>query len=124
MLPTEQFSGDATKGPPWTPQVWRDGPDVLVAQAQQALWADQHDIVADVLDGDNRAMSGSETAPENESDITYATQMAAGDRIHSSEDVTNRADVWDSTMDDMRATEPRIAGWSSGDHVGPPNPAP
>lgn len=44
MHPEEQFDGDLTRGPPWTPRVWQVGPDQLIAEAQRELWADRIDI--------------------------------------------------------------------------------
>ena len=127
MLPTEQFSGDATQGPPWTPQVWRDGPDVLVAQARQALFGDRTEIDSGVLGGGDRAMSGSSTAPQNESD-----QMIDGSTPGDSPSGTpgrqgGRAAQWQQNLAYLRRDEP-LAAWSSGQKdgpaMGPANPAP
>ena len=123
MLPTEMFSGDATKGPPWTPQVWQDGPDALIAQARADLFTQQRDLVADVLDGGNDAMSGNSTAPQNESDQVFDVQQA-GQQARDSTAGDSRVREWNSAMADLRDTEPRIAGWSSGEKTGTPNPAP
>ena len=71
MLPTEQFSGDATEDKtPWTPQVWRDGPDALVQQAQQALFQNRADVEVGALGTGTSApaMDGTVTQPANESD--------------------------------------------------------
>lgn len=121
MLPTEMFSGDATQGPPWTPQVWRDGPDALVAQATAALFQDSHEITSGVLDGGDRAMAGSQTAPQNESDQVI-DGSTPGDSPSGS-DRGGRYGTWKNQLEDLYRDEP-LAAWSGGAKDGPANPAP
>src|SRR5208283_2828264 len=107
MLPTEQFSGDATEDKtPWTPQVWRDGPDSLVQQAQQSLFQDRADVESGALGGsDPPAMSGTVTQPANESDqIINPSQPSDG---------KGRATQWHNNLEQMRATVP-LAGHAIG----------
>ena len=117
MLPSEQFSGDAVPAVPWTPAVWAQGPDALVAQAQSQLWQDHTEIASGVLDGGDRAMSGSETAPQNESD-----QMIDGSTPGDSPSGTpgrqgGRAAQWQTNLAYLRRDEP-LAAWSSGQKDG------
>ena len=99
------------EGPPWTPAVWTEGPDKLVADAEQQLWADQADVGA-VLAGTDRAMGGSGTSDQNESDI----MLDPADRANS-----GRLAQWNDSLNDMRRNEP-LAAWASGAHDGPANP--
>lgn len=103
MLPTEQYSGDATKGPVWTPQVWRDGPDSLVQQAQQALFQNRADVEVGALGTGTTApaMDGTVTQPANESDQLIDPGKPS--------DGVGRATVWHNNLETMRATHP-LAG--------------
>ena len=124
MLPTEQFSGDATEDKtPWTPQVWKVGPDVLVQQAQMDLFSDRSEVET-ALGGSQSsvAMAGSHTDPENESEMLI-NGATPGDSPSHGEGGTTRAGIWNSAMKDMRRTEP-VVGWEDGSKSGPVNPAP
>ena len=109
MLPTETYSGDAVPQVPWTPAVWQQGPDALIATAQQQLWQDQQDITSDVLGSDDRAFDGTKTSDQNESDIMVPAAAMS------------RGQAWQQQVSDMRRTEP-LAAWASGMKDGPPNP--
>jgi hypothetical protein len=125
MLPTEQFSGDATEDKsPWTPQVWRDGPDLLVAQARQSLFQDRAEVEQGALGASESsvAMSGPVTNPENESDMII-DGSTPGDSPSHGEGGTTRAGIWNGAMQDLRRTEP-LANWATGAKSGPANPAP
>jgi hypothetical protein len=126
MLPTEQYSGDAVPQTPWTPAVWQQGPDGLIAEARQCLWADQTDVTS-ALDGGDRAMGGSNAAPQNESDqlIDGSTpgDSPSGGHGTGSGKPTGRASHWNAMMREMRDTEP-LAAWTSGAHDGSVNPPP
>lgn len=99
MLPTEQFSGDATEDKtPWTPQVWRDGPDVLVAQAQQALFQHRADVEGALGSGDPAAIAGPVNQGANESEQLIDPSQDSG-----------RASVWKTTLNNMRSVYP-LAG--------------
>ena len=101
-------------GPVWTPQVWRDGPDRLVAEATAEMWGDQRDIQRTLDTPAIDAMSGNHTAPQNESDQLISTLP------------TDRGTVreeWDTTLKDLRQTEPLAAG-AIGDLDRGVNPAP
>lgn len=121
MRPDQQFSDN--HGPVWTPQVWRDGPELLVRQAQQALFGDRAEIEHGALDTHDRAISGADTGTQNESDIIHSVG-ADGQQARGSTTPDGRSAVWSHVMHEMFATEPRLAGWSSGDRTGPVNPAP
>ena len=110
--------------PPWTPQVWRDGPDGIVAQATQSLFADQTEITNKVLGATSStvAMSGSDTNPENETDQLIDTSTP-GDSPSHGPSTNGRAAQWSSMMNDLRRDEP-LANWSDGSKDGPANPAP
>jgi hypothetical protein len=104
MLPTEQFSGDATEDKtPWTPQVWRDGPDVLVQQAQLALFSDRSDVEVGALGPSttSASMDGQVTQPANESDQLINPSAPS--------DGTGRATQWNNNLKTLRATHP-LAG--------------
>ena len=120
MLPTEMFSGDATPAVPWTPLVWQEGPDGLLADAQGQLWQDHQEITTGVLGTGDRAMSGSQTAPQNESDqmINGATP---GDSPSGSDSGGGRAATWANQVRDLYRTEP-LAAWATGAKDGPANP--
>lgn len=117
MLPTEQFSGDATPAVPWKPQVWRDGPDSLVKQAQIALFQDRADVEVGILTGTDSAIAGSTAGVQNESDQVI-DGTTPGDAPSGS-----RKAGWNQMLQDLRRTEP-LAAWASGQHDGPANPAP
>lgn len=112
-------SDQIPEGPPWTPQVWRDSPEVLVQEAQKELWVEYKDLQT-VLStgagpaGGGEAMSGQATAPENESDQLISTQPMGGS--------TSVLGEWNKAMSDMKDTEP-IDAWE-GTSSGPLNPAP
>lgn len=115
-------SDQIPEGPPWTPAVWKSGPDVLVSQAQSQLFVDQQDMES-VLDGGDRAMAGGEQADQNESD-QMIDQAAQGSTMRSSTDSQQgRATEWANSVKDLYRDEP-LAAWSSGAHDGPANPAP
>lgn len=104
MLPTEQYSGDATEDKtPWTPQVWRDGPDALVAQARTALWQERGDIERGALgpSTEDAAMDGYASQPANESDQIINPVTPS--------DGTGRATQWHNNLETLRATHP-LAG--------------
>jgi hypothetical protein len=90
----------------WTPAVWATGPDALVATAQQQLWQDQKDMNDGVLGGGDRAMSGSDTAPQNETDEDIPPGSSMG-----------RSDQWTSDLQDLRRNEP-LAAWANGSKDG------
>jgi len=112
MLPTEQFSGDATQGPVWTPEVWRVGPEALVTKARAALFQNERDLEDGVLGGGDTAMSGSLTSPQNEVEQVIGGSAPAGG---------GRSAHWGSILSDLRRTEP-LAAWANGEHTGPANP--
>jgi hypothetical protein len=99
MLPTEQFSGDATPDKtPWTPQVWTQGPDALVAQAQLALFKDRSDIELTALgpSTDGASMDGvNQGANEWEQVIDPSTPP---------EGSGGRAAIWQANIIQMRKT--------------------
>lgn len=109
MLPTEEYSGDATQGPPWTPLVWQEGPDKLVADAQAAIFEDYGEITNGILGGDDHAISGPATGKENETDQVIAPAPQS------------RTAVWQDGLKDLRRDEP-LAAWATGTHDGPANP--
>lgn len=125
MLPNQQFDGipSGNPSPPWTPQVWRDGPDVLVAQATQALWSDSKEIEGTLSASQGSvAMAGPTANPENESD-EMIDGSTPGDSPAHGPTSGGRATQWNSMMQDMRRNEP-LASWSNGSKDGPANPAP
>lgn len=100
MLPTEQFSGDATEDKtPWTPQVWRDGPDVLVQDAQLALYQTRADVEVDALGGRRTApsMDGSVNQGANEQELTVNPGTPP-------EGSGGRAAQWQFTLMQLRST--------------------
>ena len=105
MLPTEEYSGDATEDKtPWTPQVWRDGPDSLVAQAQQALFQNRADVEMGALGASTSApaFAGSVSQGANEGD----EGIYPGNPPETPDGQTGakRATVWKNTLNSMRAT--------------------
>jgi hypothetical protein len=121
MLPTEQFSGDATEDKSlWTPQVWRDGPDGIVQQAQMSLWQDRSDIELGALGPSTDAPSfDSVSQGANESELTVnPSQPPEGQ---------GRATQWKNTLNAMRAVNPLAGHIKSLDYdpaPGDANPAP
>lgn len=119
MLPTEQFSGDATQGPPWKPQVWVKGPDQLVIEAKQALLSNLSGVQQGVLDSSSEpdAMAGGVPQDVNESEeLIDPSRPPEGQ---------GRATQWKSNMRALRATEPlagtsKSVSWSP--DPGSPNP--
>lgn len=107
MDPKAQFSPQI--GPPWTPPVWACGPDKLIADAQQQLWQDSSDVQVSALGGGDRAMSGYQTAPQNESDEMIPAAPAG------------RAEAWTTSLRDLFREEP-LSAWANGSHDGPANP--
>jgi hypothetical protein len=91
MLPSEQYSGDAVPQVRWTPEVWRVGPDALVAQAQEALWGDRSDVVSALGGGDPSAMSGDVTQPEDDSVADTETVLTPSTPL-------GRGDVWNAAL--------------------------
>lgn len=126
MLPNQQFDGipSGNPMPPWTPQVWRDGPDGIAAQATQGLWQDYNEITNHTLGGGESsvAMSGTDTNPENESD-QLIDPTTPGDSPSHGPATSGRAAQWSAMMGDMRRDEP-LASWANGAKDGEPNPAP
>jgi hypothetical protein len=104
MLPTEQFSGDATEDKSiWTPQVWTKGPDGLVNQAQTALFQDRADVEVGALGAgiSSPAIDGPVSQGGNEQDqVINPGQPPEGQ---------GRATQWKNTLDIMRTTDP-LAG--------------
>lgn len=102
----------------WTPPVWQEGPDGLVADAKNELWTEYDDIET-VLStgaggaGGGDAMSGSGTSPSNESDQLISTKPGQ---------VTSVAGEWSKGLQEMKDTEP-IDAWE-GKGSPPINPAP
>lgn len=119
MLPTETYSGDAVPQTPWTPLVWQQGPDRLVADAQAELWQDSHEIETGILGGTQSAMAGSTPGVRNEGEQVI-DGSTPGDSP-SGGGGSGRADHWNSVMRDLRKTEP-LAAWATGAHDGPANP--
>ena len=122
MLPTEQYSGDATEDKSiWTPQVWRDGPDALVRQAQLGLWQDRSDVENDALGGgtDAPAFDGSVNQGANEwEESVNPSQPPEGQ---------GRATQWKNSLDKMRAVDPlagQVKDTSYDPSPGDANPAP
>lgn len=122
MLPTEQFSGDATEDKtPWTPQVWRDGPDVLVQQAQQSLFSDRQDV-------EIGALGGRDTAPAMAGTVNNgANEWEQSINPAQPPEGQGRATQWKNTLNTMRAVNP-LAGQVKSLDYDPPatdaNPAP
>jgi hypothetical protein len=104
-------SDQIVEGPIWQPLVWRDGPDLLVAQARSELFGEQRELDGALRTGagggypDN--ISGGGTAPMNEGEQLIST------RPGPTSDVKGE---WDQCMKDMRGAEPLAEA-----HV---NPAP
>lgn len=99
MDPREQFSENI--GPPWQPDVWKVGPDTLVAQARQALFADSEDLVDGVLNSAaNGAMSGRQTSPKNDAELILDATAPS----------QSRAGLWSDMMGELRADEPMPDG--------------
>jgi len=121
MLPTEMFSGDAVSQTPWTPAVWQQGPDGLVAEATASLWQDHAAITSDVLNGGDRAMSGGQSAPQNETDQVI-NGSTPGD-APSGSDKGGRAGTWRNQVQDLYRDEP-LAAWAGGQKDGEANPPP
>jgi hypothetical protein len=125
MLPDQQFDGipSGNPMPPWTPQVWRDGPDGLVAQAQQMLFQNDQEMDQTLSASQGSvAMSGPTANPENETD-QIIDPMTPGDSPSHGPSTSGRASYWNGMMQDMRRDEP-LASWASGQKDGPANPAP
>lgn len=124
MHPDEQFSGDATEDKShWTPDVWKVGPDALVAKAQHQLFLDRFELEDTALDGGDRAMSGTQSSPQNESD-QIIDGSTPGDSPSNKEDgVTGggRATLWRQNLKYLFRTEP-LAAWSDGSTSGQANP--
>lgn len=122
MLPNQQFDGipSGNPMPPWTPQVWADGPDGIVKEATQEMWTDYTEMTNGVLGTNDRAMSGPTTAPENESD-QIIDSSTPGDSPSHSTGGTSRSSIWNTSMADLRRSEP-LAAWSDGSKDGPANP--
>jgi hypothetical protein len=101
-------------GPPWTPDVWQKGPDVLVKDAQLDLFQARAGVEMDALDGGNStpAMSGQpQDANEAEQLITPAP--------------SGRAAQWRDTVNQLHKTEPlagTIKPLGYGGGTGAPNP--
>ena len=70
MLPTQQFDGvpSANPMPPWTPAVWTEGPDKLVADAQAQLWQDYGDTNSALGPSSSSMAIAGASQPENESE--------------------------------------------------------
>lgn len=100
MLPTEQFSGDATEDKSqWTPQVWRKGPDALVADAQLALWQNRRDVEVG-------ALNGSTDAPSFDGTSNQANEWEQViDPSAPPEGSGGRAAIWQHTLMQMRAVD-------------------
>lgn len=99
MLPTEQFSGDATEDKtPWQPQVWQVGPDALVAQAQQALYQCRADVELDALGARPTApaMDGNVNQGANEQELTVNPAAPP--------EGTGRATQWHNSLQALRTT--------------------
>lgn len=120
MRAEEQYSGSSIPQIPWKPAVWTEGPDLLVREAQQALFEDRAEIEKGALITHDRAISGADTGTQNESDIIHPAE--GQDTNSSAQQNDGRATKWRNAVKDLYATEPRLAGWSSGDRTGPPNP--
>lgn len=110
MLPTEQFSGDAVPQVPWTPPVWQEGPDALVAQARLDLFQYRADVEVKALGDPDMAMAGGQTSPTNESERIIDGSTRRPLKNH-----------WDRALTDLRATEPLYgrSGEVSGAHEQP-----
>jgi hypothetical protein len=122
MLPTEMFSGDAVPQKPWTPNVWTTGPDVLVAQAQQALFQNWGDVTSGALGTTDRAMAGTTPGVENESDQLINGSTPGDAPSGSAGRRGGRSAQWQENLAYLRRDEP-LAAWASGQHDGPANPA-
>lgn len=99
-------SDQIPEGPPWQPQVWKTGPDVLVAIAHQELFAEQRDLDGALKTAagggypDN--MAGSGTAPQNEGEQLISVRPGATGTVK---------EEWDGAMRDLRGnTEPLADG--------------
>ena len=115
MLPTEQFSGDATEDKtPWQPQVWKVGPDSLVAQAQQALFQERMDVEVDALGSRTSApaMAGSVNQGANEQELTINPSSPP-------EGMRSRHDEWHNTIKQLYTTN-ELAGSVMPDDYEPP----
>jgi len=123
MLPTQQFDGipPANPLPPWTPPVWKSGPDVLRMQAQQQLFQIDGELQHTLGAGQGSvAMSGPAAQPENESDMLI-DGSTPGDSPSHGEGGTTRVGIWHNALTDMRRDEP-LASWASGQKDGKANP--
>jgi hypothetical protein len=123
MLPTQQYDGipPANPSPPWTPLVWQEGPDGIVADAQKQLWLDQSDLQTTLGPSESSlSMSGSHTSPENETDMLVDGTTPGDSPSHGG--ATGRASEWHSNLLDLYRDEP-LASWATGAKDGPPNPA-
>ena len=99
------------EGPRWVPLAWRESPDQLIDDAQRQLFQDQADLHS-ALSGSDRAMDGSGTSPQNESDQLISTSAPVAG---------SPSQEWRNCLQDMRRTEP-LAAWATGTHDGPANP--
>ena len=95
----------------WTPAVWSTSPDSLVNQARAALFSDSQHITHTVLNNSDVAMSGAQTAPQNETDQIIPPGQSSGG---------SRASNWESIMNEMRNTEPVV--WSDSEVTEGVNP--
>jgi hypothetical protein len=103
----------------WTPPVWQEGPDGLVADAKNELWTEYQDLNTVLSTGAGGAgggdsMSGNATAPQNESDQLISTQPMGHD--------TSVIGEWKKGLQELKSTEP-LDSWEGGGSP-PMNPAP
>lgn len=101
MLPDEPVSQNI--GPPWVPEVWKVGPDALVAEARHALFADMDDIGRTALGSAGNTISGAVTGRENDQEALVNVEHA-GAAQRSADEVHGRAALWQGMMDGMRLT--------------------
>jgi hypothetical protein len=111
MLPTQEFSENV--GPPWTPPVWTEGPDGLIAQAKSDLFQTDADI-GRILSANEAAMSGTKQAPQNESDQVIPADASSNN---------SRSEFWQSTLNELRKTAP-LAGMDNPNKPGGPEATP
>ena len=106
----------------WKPLCWQYDTQQLLAQARQALWNDQTEIISGVLDTSDRAISGNMPGTVNENE--ELVDVADGGATHrDGQNLDTVKDNWSNEMDNMRRTEP-LAAWANGAKDGPANPQP
>lgn len=99
MHPDEQYSGDATEDKaPWSPPVWRIGPDGVIAQAKAWLMENRTDVLEGLTGGQSiPAMSGVNQNIDEVERTIDPNDPPEGKKI-------GRAALWQSNLSYLRAT--------------------